>query len=1142
MVDTPEPAADGTVLLAEADVVVAAPADITENDGLDAATLAELLAAARAARQSGDPDEALRNWAAARARVPSDPAAFRHAAHLLLELGRGEEAVAILEEGRVEYAADLSIATDHAWTQHRRRQWEDALKSWAHLRAAFPDQAIGYVGAAVTLRDTHRYDEAEAILREAGTNFPDNVAVLRERGWVAQARRNWPEAEQRWAILRERFPEDVTGYVLGAAALREQDRPNEAEALLHDTIERFPDNAWAASEHAWLAHRRKDWPEAIARWQQVRSHFPNQCVWGGAAALRESGDLDAAEDWLADLLPRHPREFRALMEFAEIAQQRGNLEEARSRWSTLRTRFPDDPTGYAQEAAALRALGRHQDADALLTQGMTRLPNDTSLLLKYAQAAVEMQDWREAARRWALVRASSAAHLGYMPAATALRNAGLPDEAESLLTEGIQRFPADPGLLIELAWAAHHRKDWVVAAERWETVRARFPQFAVAWSAGATALRHAGLPDEADRIVRDGIARHAEPGLLVEYAQNAVYQRNWPEAVLRWEQYREQHPDDMLGYVRGAQALREAGRLDDAAALLQLIIDKQPEDSTPLIERAWLAHLVRDWPEALRRWTVVRETFPQLPIGYENSLVALTDMRRFDEAEEVAAAALERFADNRELLRASAFLAFHRHQWQEAEQRFTALRERFPDYEFGYLGGAGVLRRLEKFAEAEAVLAEGIARIPQSPAIRLEHALIPLAWVDTARRNWPEAFQRFAAIRDAFPEFEQGYTTGARYLKEAGKSDEAEAVLLEGRQRLPTSLFIAREWAFLPMGGPDPQEAVRRCRELLQNFPTDPEAHAGLAQALMGTEQFDEAEKLLGDAAATFPKTSRIAAEYARLAGRRGDLAEAVTRWRDAAQRFPFDGAIREQLHLAETRLAETDSGALLASRPATQSDIDPNDLSQLALQFVSLGGHPAGCEFGLFQRDVGIEPLDLFRWTGTEPEKLIAAIEQELVGVGDPEFTELGVGAPQSQFEYITTDTRFSMVMHTFIKSADVPRERMFRQACTRLRFLRQKFLQDLAEATKIFVYRTVPGNLDDDVLKRLSAAMRRYGSNTLLYARPADDAHPPGQVELLQPGLMIGYIDRFTLSEAGEQLGANTESWAAICRNAYALWKTTA
>ena len=128
---------------------------------------------------------------------------------------------------------------------------------------------------------------------------------------------------------------------------------------------------------------------------------------------------------------------------------------------------------------------------------------------------------------------------------------------------------------------------------------------------------------------------------------------------------------------------------------------------------------------------------------------------------------------------------------------------------------------------------------------------------------------------------------------------------------------------------------------------------------------------------------------------------------------------------------------------------------------------------------------------------------------------------------------------MRAFIYEDEMPFDKMYSAACRRLQFLTRKLIDDLERGTKIFVFRRTDRDLTAEEIDALHAAMRRYGDNTLLYVRYEDAAHANGTVELVKPGLMIGYMDRFKASRTRD-LSATppTASWLAVCRAAYALW----
>jgi hypothetical protein len=103
----------------------------------------------------------------------------------------------------------------------------------------------------------------------------------------------------------------------------------------------------------------------------------------------------------------------------------------------------------------------------------------------------------------------------------------------------------------------------------------------------------------------------------------------------------------------------------------------------------------------------------------------------------------------------------------------------------------------------------------------------------------------------------------------------------------------------------------------------------------------------------------------------------------------------------------------------------------------------------------------------------------------------------------------------------------------------LRRKLLEDLERGEKIFVFKIAERNLSASELARLHAAIRAFGPNTLLYVRYADAANPPGTVRKQAPGLLIGYIDQFSLAPSGEPRTPSMSCWTDICSQAYRLWR---
>ena len=178
-----------------------------------------------------------------------------------------------------------------------RRDWTLARERWAKLRDAFPDFAEGFSEGAKAAREAGRLDEAEALAREAAARFPEVMSGHLTLAHVAMRRRDWTLARERWAKLRDAFPQHAEGFSGGAKAAMEAGRLDEAEALAREAVARFPEFVWGHLMLAHMAIRRRDWTLARERWAKLRDAFPQHAEGfsGGAKAAMEAGRLDEAE-------------------------------------------------------------------------------------------------------------------------------------------------------------------------------------------------------------------------------------------------------------------------------------------------------------------------------------------------------------------------------------------------------------------------------------------------------------------------------------------------------------------------------------------------------------------------------------------------------------------------------------------------------------------------------------------------------------------------------------------------------------------------------------------------------------------------------------------------------------------------------
>jgi len=165
-----------------------------------------------------------------------------------------------------------------------------------------------------------------------------------------------------------------------------------------------------------------------------------------------------------------------LIDAAREARRKGDWEEALRLWRAARDVAPDRPTIYEGEAESLAALGRNEEADALLATMVVRFPDNLALVIRAAEFTQRHGAAALAAQRWQAL----AQHFSDRPAAAIRAAAGLADggkfnDSEAVLIAAGERFPKNFAVAAAFARLAERRSDWTEALRRWEATRERFP-------------------------------------------------------------------------------------------------------------------------------------------------------------------------------------------------------------------------------------------------------------------------------------------------------------------------------------------------------------------------------------------------------------------------------------------------------------------------------------------------------------------------------------------------------------------------------------------------------------------------------------------------------------------------------------------
>lgn len=274
-------------------------------------------------------------------------------------------------------------------------------------------------------------------------------------------------------------------------------------------------------------------------------------------------------------------------------------------------------------------------------------------------------------------RAAKAAPEVYLRLGEAQRQLGVPEVAEETLAVGAALHPYHLGLAMDWAQLATAMERWPEACGRWEAVLATFGDACPpkAHLRLAIAFRERGMLGVAAAVLERARARFPDAAeFAIEWAQLAMIERRWPEAVRRWEHVLERFEGQVPSKVHAwlAIAHREQGDLETAAVVLERALELHPGDVRLGVEQAHLAMVEQDFTEAISRFTDVLDRYEeQAPTKvFERLAIEHRHLGHFDEAEAVLKRGRVRFPDDIRLANAWAQAAMVRGDWAEALRRW----------------------------------------------------------------------------------------------------------------------------------------------------------------------------------------------------------------------------------------------------------------------------------------------------------------------------------------------------------------------------------------------------------------------------------------------------------------------------------------
>ncbi len=544
---------------------------------------------------AGDVAAAIESAQAASHLAASDPRVCAALGFFLVQAGRLDEAAAQLLPALARNPDDAPL---HWYTGYLLKQRQDVAGAVAAFqRTCELDPALDQAAydLAWVLHDVGRMQEASDWSARALAQRR-TPARLMQHAWLQQVTRQFAAAVQTYreaiGTFDQQAPEQPRLRLHLSQCLARLGQLNEAQALLQDSLNRWPQDAQLLAEAAWRQHDSGDFQQALRLARKLVAEHPQRAAsWHLLGVVYQAlGNLQEADQAFKQAHERDGRFTDALVRRAHIQRELKQFEGARWLLGLVLHETPDNEAAQDLMAQILLDMQETDQARRLLHKRLRARRHNADLWRLLAVAQLRRQRPHAANR---CLRRALRQDPGNIEAKRVLGWLALEQgdvaHAVVIVQQLLARLPEDSAAQVQAAFV-FTQAGLLPEAEHWaHKAVANAPALAEAWRA----LSHLRLRQrwlgEAEHTVRQAL--QLEPGQaesLRHLGWVLMAQARYGEAQLAFLRVVDARPADPVPQLEVAEAQRRTGRFQAALDRAEAVLAKQPSLQAALLLRARL--------------------------------------------------------------------------------------------------------------------------------------------------------------------------------------------------------------------------------------------------------------------------------------------------------------------------------------------------------------------------------------------------------------------------------------------------------------------------------------------------------------------------------------------------------------------------